>query len=1002
MKIKKRIIILILGVTFLILTTGQVFSQYYLYPYYGKNKIMEKKFKWQVAETKNFKIHYYVENPKLIRKIANTAEDAYERVSKLLNIKFEKKVPILFYRSHIEFEQTNVFPTFLPPGAVAFAEPLVKRVVIQGDLPGGDLQRTLTHELGHIFEYTILGRSALFRQPPLWVMEGFSEYITGHWDSFDLLLERDAVLYDLIPEITRSGQLRYRYQHGRSDYNWGHFLYEFIEHKFGPRGVRQLLYSYRGSAVGGGSRKSFLRAYNYSPKLFNYEFRKYMRKKFEKFITRENPEDYSFAIGPDFPYAYSFSHQLSPSGELLAVLTRSMKLGTYDIILISMKDGKIIKKITPGITNKYDTIAIQFYPNEGSSISWDNQGGNIAFFAKRNFTNYFFMIDALSGKFVKKIKLKDIEAPSSPVFHPDNKTLYFTGIDNSRSFIYTLDLKTDDIKKITSGLFFIQALNISPDGKKIVFTVQDDKYHKLYLAPIDHPELAIKITDGEYNDITPTFSKDGKFIYYSSDELESFNLYSIDLDNKIRYRYTNVRTGNFFPMEIPGKEKKELVFSSFYKVRYQLFKKDISDYLEKKQIDFGGIAMAKEEPAEEEKIVLDEEGKIAPAKEETAGALQEGKMDLARAAGIKEKSSQEPAAAFRTTSKYKPFKNLVLSSYTPVTGAIGTDGSLMGYTMLTFSDIMNDHRLNFFAQSYFGYRSYQLSYVNQASRLQYYSILYYYTDALWLNYNAYLKIRQRIGGSAGFYYPFSRSYRAEFGVSFFHQEESYDEVLYGTDLPYAQFFDGPAARLTLTLAGDTIWFARYGPMMGHTFRFSFDKYLKLSDKFLDAYNITADFKKYFRIDNNTLLAFRLSGIFSKGKNPQLYWFGGDNTIRATEFRRLVGNNAFFFNAEFRFPLIFSSNTVLGVLGPIRGVLFFDVGGVWDDQNPNKFRFFDEGRGLDNLFKKGGVRLRDAISSYGIGITIYMFGYPMHFDWVYQTDFYARKYYGFHFWIGYDF
>ncbi|MCK5057543.1 MAG: PD40 domain-containing protein [Candidatus Aminicenantes bacterium] len=986
---KNKIIKIIVIFAMLMLAADSLISQYNFIPYYGKNKVMKRKFKWQVAETDHFKIHYYVPNQKLINRIAETAEKAYEKMSKLLNIKPEKKVPIIFYKSHIDFEQTNVYPGFLPPGVLAMADAFSKRVFIQGDLPGGDLMRTLTHELGHVFEYTILGRAAMFRPPPLWVMEGFSEYITGHWDSFDQLVVRDSVIYDLIPEIMPNGQLKYPVRQGRAAYNWGHFLYEFIEEKFGPRGIRQLLYSYRGSALGS-RKKSFLRAYNYTPKLFNYEFRKYVRDRYKKFITRENPEDYSFTIGPDFPYTYSFSHQLSPSGELLAVLTANMKVGKIDIILISMKDGRIIKNITPGFTTKYDTISMQFDPAGGLSIAWDKKGEKIAFFARKAFANYFVMIDALTGKILKRVKLEDIQGPSSPVFHPDNKKLYFIGIDNSRHCLYLLDLTSYEVTKITPGRLTIKSFDFSPDGKKLILSVFHEKYHKLYLAPLENPEMAIQITDGEYNDIAPIFSIDGKSIYYSSDELESYNLCSIDLEKRMMYRYTDVRTGNFFPMEIPG-EKNQLVFSSFFKSRFHLFKKDISDYLEKRQIEFVGLVRGEDKP--------EEEG-VKPAKKSLTGELTEGQLDLLGAAGLKQKS---PQTSFEyEVHKYKPFKNLHLNSYTPVSGAIGTDGSVMGYTVLTFSDLMNDHQMQFFAYSYFGYRSYNLSYVNMSNRLQYFGSLYYFTDALWINYNAYLQIRQRLGGSFGFYYPFNMFYRAELGLQLYYQEENYDKIMYGEDLPYAQFFNGPVTRVNLTLAGDTIKFIYNLPNMGHTFRVSFEKYLKLGEKFLDAYNVMADFKKYFRINNHTSLAFRLSGYFSKGRNPQLFWFGGDNTLRASEFRRLVGNNAVFFNAELRFPLIYRSQTLIGMIGPIRGVFFFDLGGVWLDESPEQFRFFAEGRGLNNIFKPGSVKLKDAISSYGFGIALYMFGYPIHFDWVYQTDLYARKYYGVNFWIGFDF
>ncbi|MCK4762251.1 MAG: PD40 domain-containing protein [Candidatus Aminicenantes bacterium] len=999
MKTKK--IITIISITLIVLFAAPLFSQQFYMPYYGKNKVMRQKFKWRTVETPNFKIHYYVNNPRLVKKIAAQAEKAYDKVSKLLNYRVERKTPLIFYKSHIDFEQTNIIPSFIPPGAIGFSDRLARRVVIQGDMPSGEMSRLIAHEMAHVFENTILGRASLFRPPPLWVTEGLAEYVAGHWRSIDLLVERDNVLNDWIPTITKGGQLRSQYMHGRSAYNWGHFIYDFLESKFGPRGVRQLLYSYRTGMFGAGKR-NFFKTFNYTPKMFNHEFRKFMRDKFKRFRSKENPEDYSYNIGPDFPYVYSFSHQLSPSGEVLAVLTGNRKSGKVEIILISMKTGKTIINITPGYTRKYDGIQFQFNPENGISISWDKNAEKIAFFARKSLDNYLVMVDVLSGKILKRIKLKNIEAPTSPDFHPNGKELYFIGIDNSRSFIFTMDLKSEKVRKVTTGALYIKAFNISPDGKKIAFSAKGDKYQKLYLGPIEKPELAKKLTDGNYSDIAPTFSPDGKKVYYSSDEMESYNLNAIELDTQTMYRYTDVRTGNFFPIEIPGEkkadQKKELVFSTYYKGMFHLFKKDISEYIEKRRLEFVLVAN-NEADLKKRAASFEEDFEIGTGKKETT-LLAQGKMDMAAAAQLEQKSLPDPTFKVQDKGRYKPLKSLFLRGYTPVAGAIGTDGSIMGYTAMNFSDIMGDHNFQFMASSYFGYRSYHLTYVNQASRLQYFGALYYYTDSFYISYNAYIKIRQKLGGTLGFYYPFSRSLRAEASASFYVQEENIDEIFYGDELPYAQFFDGPVTRLNISLAGDTILFSRFGPLMGHTFRFSFDKYVKLGDSFMDGYSVETDFRKYFKLGRSTLLALRTVGYFSKGAHPQLYWLGGDNTLRASEFRRLVGSNVAFFNAEFRFPIVYQANTFIGVLGPIRGVFFFDIGGVW--MNGQDFQVFDEGRGLNRLFKEGGIKLRDPIASYGFGLAFYMFGYPLHIDWVHKTDLHARKYYGVNFWIGFDF
>ena len=67
-----------------------------------------------------------------------------------------------------------------------------------------------------------------FNQPPLWVMEGFAEFMTGYWDSFSLLTVIDDVLNDRMPEIQDDGELRSARGNNRLAYDFGHLMYEFL------------------------------------------------------------------------------------------------------------------------------------------------------------------------------------------------------------------------------------------------------------------------------------------------------------------------------------------------------------------------------------------------------------------------------------------------------------------------------------------------------------------------------------------------------------------------------------------------------------------------------------------------------------------------------------------------------------------------------------------------------------------------------------------------------
>ena len=160
---------------------------------------------------------------------------------------------------------------------------------------------------------------------------------------------------------------------------------------------------------------------------------------------------------------------------------------------------------------------------------------------------------------------------------------------------------------------------------------------------------------------------------------------------------------------------------------------------------------------------------------------------------------------------------------------------------------------------------------------------------------------------------------------------------------------------------------------------------------MNAYSVTGEIKKYFRLDNNTLFALRFYGFTSGGENPSIFWIGGNNTLRSAPWRRVTGDQGFMLNAELRLPLISAARTVVGTIGPVRGTLFFDVGGAWfkDDQ---EYRFFQEGK----------FRLQDGYSSYGVGIQVFLFGAPLHFEWVWSWDFSEKTYHGFNFWLGLDF
>jgi hypothetical protein len=426
-----------LALGLLILCAATAAAQFMYVPYYGKNRVVYEKFPWKIYPTDHFQIYFYTADDRILKNVADFAESAYAKVSRALKHDLAKPVPILYYTTITDMEQSNVFQA--QEGLLGVSEPVMFRIGLQGDMPDDELQAVICHELVHIFEFDLLwgdkgGVLAMVSQPPLWTFEGLSEYITGIWSSWSTLLTRDAVLNDRIPEFSESGEMFSRYPIPREPaYDFGHALYEFIVERYGPNAVRDLWRGLKGTPLLG-RRDPIERVFKMKLREFSVEYKRYLRARFKDYFTRENPEDYSVAIGPEFPmnpYYFAFSQALSPSGDLVATITFNALEGDIDIVLLSTKDGRVLRNITKGYTLKYESIKFEIDPTYGTSLAWSRDGNELAFFGRKGRRHALFIISALTGSTLREIELGQ-DQPAGPCFFPDGKKILFGAYEKGR------------------------------------------------------------------------------------------------------------------------------------------------------------------------------------------------------------------------------------------------------------------------------------------------------------------------------------------------------------------------------------------------------------------------------------------------------------------------------------------------------------------------------------------------------------------------------------------
>jgi hypothetical protein len=967
-------------------------------PYFGKNQIRYDNFEWHTYQTEHFEIYYYPEIEPHLERIAGYAESAYQHVSSELKHDLSMKLPLILFSTASEFWQQNVQPGAAQEGVGAFAEPGRYRIVMPIDEPPDLLYRLIVHELTHQFQFDIIPTGLIRRNMPLWVFEGMSDYMTGYWRPLDIMTVRDAAVSDIVPKMSEMQDYG-GFSNPRLIYNLGHAAFEFMESKWGKEGVRAYVFALRRSVIGG-SDDAYQEAFQVTPEEWDQQFDRYLKERFKPFRDKERPADYGRDLAPD-PRKGKFSNVLSiepsPSGDLIAGMTGNGRDREYDIVLISAKDGSIIRNLTSGFDQ---SMGFEYLATPGGRwnsvpwMSWSPQGDRLAYFVRTEKDRSLIVQNVVSKKIEVRINLRTIDAPESPDFSPDGKLIAFSGMRESEADIFTVNLETKEIVNLTKDKFAEYAPTWSPDGRSIVYLVRVSGNEKLFRMDANGAN-PVQLTFGTHDDGGAQFLDANTLLFASTavnpaEPIEPdvakngqiYNIWTLDLKTNELKQYTDALSGNVSPVVLKDSPQNRVAFVTYFKGEYGLH------VLERRE--------------EITKVASSDFGSPGPIVDFQAPLMHTLVPDNKKKKG--------------------KFEKLFLEGRPPVALGVTSGGDVFGGTQVTFTDVLGDQQFNLFISSVSQYRTMNFTWVNMEKRLQwalsgYNTSQFYYGQLEGVFYDPYLSqfidrdlataTRTIQGGTAFAIYPFNRYRRVELFGGFSRYQESfndplvqeasndYQEQVYGQPL----FNNGNMVPLGVAFVQETTIFREFGPLSGSTMRLSYEVAPKIAGM-LSRQTFDGDARKYFRLGATGLLALRARGFKSTGDNPDFTYFGGNSELRGYEYLQFVGQNAFFANAELRFPLIDAMATPIGILGGVRATLFAGLGGANFNGQPFKFWRNDTTLeppvvGYDNITQEviygpavpvSGLRLVDGRASYGISLSTFALGFPLHFDWSWRTLF----------------
>jgi hypothetical protein len=933
-------------------------AQYYTV--FGQNKIAYDNYTWKVYRAPHFDIYYYPASEPFLDDVVSYSESAYVRLAKELDHELRFRVPMIIYKTHAEFEETNVSQEELPEEVGAFAEPIQNRMVLPIDQPPDKLQALIAHELTHIFQYSLffegyLGR-ALRARIPTWLVEGMASYFGHDEENLDRMVIRDAVVNNIIPPIQSLDVLSYL------NYRYGHAVFDFIEKQYGPEGVRNFVYEYRKVLLTGNIEKAIKEAFGTDINAFNRQFNRFLRQKyFPVLLEKKSPDDYGKEVGLKREGIFTFSPTLSPSGELIAALA-SPKM-ELDLVVLSAEDGKQVRNITKGWTNKYRYLVTEAFSGR-RDLSWSPAGDQVAVFVRKENRRELAIFDALKGRLVRLIRLKGIAQCASPAFSPDGKRIAFEGNKDGVVDLFEIDLATKAVRNLTQDDTYDANPWYGPDGTTVLYNRRIGASWKIFSVDLQDSTRKTQLTFGPSTDIQPSYSRDGKTIYFSSDRggYGVFNVFALDLGSGESRQYTDVVGGCFEPVETAPREgQTTIIFTAYFDGTFRLYR----------------VPLLQPE---------------AKAGAETAEA------------GASEAQPFEPPLRLKTDPQNsKPYKLKWDVEAPSVTVGVASDGTFLSNLAVAFSDLLGNHRVGIQFYSVSTFSNFVVSYSNVKNRMRWGATIFDLRD-YYLSSNGFTLDRTQAQRNTGFQvaadYPVSRYYRV--GASVGYTDSSQDLF---TGYQQVNTVNGPVIQPTFQsahdqfifvapeLVCDTTRYQSFGPFQGKRFKLGMDFGLNLGHDLpgnIEQY--TLDFRAYKQMTRRSLVAFRALGILNRGGREIFYGLGGLNDLRGYDFRSLYGSNLAEMNLEIRFPFVDELRFPIGPIRNIRGFLFLDAATAW---LPDK-QFYDPDlqavranvnfltgqftpipfRWWDNV----NDRPQDLRASYGTGFQFFFLG-GLQFNWV---------------------
>ncbi|SHO62900.1 biopolymer transporter Tol [Algoriphagus zhangzhouensis] len=506
MQIKLTRFVLFLGFW---LVAGGAFAQFDQ-ERFGKNRVQHKEFEWYFYSSNNFEVYYYDRGGANAKMAIEYLESEFNRLTQMIGYVAYTKPKIYIYNSPEELLQSNLNlnkETFSEEGQTNFSR-LIAEVAFKGemDLFKEDLiygtSKVIIQEMLYGASVADAFQSNLMNGFPDWYVDGIALYLAKGWSMQMDDYIRHYLKEDENPKILKLKSLEAALV--------GQSVWNYIAERYGRRYISSILNL---SRINRNEENSIANTVGLNYKTFTDDWKKYYLTINQQVTQNFRDIDRGSAIAETSKRVIGVINDIkfSPDGLNLAYVINNG--GKYKVQIREISSGNERTLMQGGAV--YEDQNPNF---RAPVIAWrDSANLAIASF-KRGITT--LRLRSIDGSNQDKIFLRNITEILSLDFNSTGKNMVLSAISNGKTDIYTL--------------------NTRGQGRRL--------------------------TNDEFDDLTPMFLNDSTIIYSTNytDEVDStknqeslekfqdsYNLFLIENRDTLRIsRLTNASSKNMRPRKV--------------------------------------------------------------------------------------------------------------------------------------------------------------------------------------------------------------------------------------------------------------------------------------------------------------------------------------------------------------------------------------------------------------------------------------------------------------------